>query len=473
MGSNGSSGDLCQMSMHKISLTDVIDKNIWTQLERLIGKDGDIPPPKQLLPLASDPPIKQVLPQSTQLKQAITSNIRHLTINPKNEQIEKHINEKLRHNYQTINLGDVIGNDKWHEVERLVGIENKADSIKAPAKEEENTRAPKCLRRVQSAEASRLREIAEQKAAQIKAEAARRRENAEQEAAKNREIAEYEAARPRERAVRNAAFESAKTVRRREIAEQVAAQERAEASRLREIAVQKADQERAEAARRREIDEQRAVQVRAEADLAVIKIRDHCIDPQIQKLYFFIIDAAGPVRDWDASPDMLHNWPRLVKLEWILCDNIGNELAAASRVIKPNGFIIPTKSSRFHGITTERALAEGVSLCDVLDEAWPMIKAANCAISHHISLNEKILGAEYLRLGRPYPFSAIMRCCTMETSVDFCAIPGLAGRFLSPSLTQLSLKLFPDRNNGVNRPSVQICKAAYFELRKRGIIAQN
>ncbi|HQN80738.1 MAG TPA: hypothetical protein PLB64_06750, partial [Kiritimatiellia bacterium] len=60
-----------------------------------------------------------------------------------------------------------------------------------------------------------------------------------------------------------------------------------------------------------------------------------------------------------------------VQLAWLLCDEAGNELASASRIIRPQGYTIPPAAARIHGITTERALAEGVVLADALDEVLP------------------------------------------------------------------------------------------------------
>jgi DNA polymerase III epsilon subunit-like protein len=162
----------------------------------------------------------------------------------------------------------------------------------------------------------------------------------------------------------------------------------------------------------------------------------------------------------------------MVQLAWLLCDEAGNELAHASRIIRPEGFYIPPEASRVHGITTERALAEGIALAEAVDEALPRIEQAACAVAHNISFDEKILGAECLRLGRPFPFEKKPLRCTMKESTDFCAIPGLYG-FKYPNLTELHRKLFKKSFDGAHDAlaDVRACKAAYFELRTLGVMA--
>ena len=195
--------------------------------------------------------------------------------------------------------------------------------------------------------------------------------------------------------------------------------------------------------------------------------------PSTARLFFFDTETTGLPRRWDAPLKDLDNWPRMVQLAWLLCDDAGNELAAANRIIRPQGYLIPADAARVHGITTERALAEGVPLADALDEALPRIEEAACAIAHNVSFDETILAAECLRLGRPHPLLQKKTRCTMKESTTFCALPGRYGDFKYPNLTELHRKLFQkafaDAHDAL--ADVRACKAAYYELRTRGVIA--
>ena len=194
--------------------------------------------------------------------------------------------------------------------------------------------------------------------------------------------------------------------------------------------------------------------------------------PSDRRLFFFDTETTGLPRDWSAPLRQLDNWPRMVQLAWLLCDAAGNEIASASRIVRPQGYVIPADASRVHGITTERALAEGIPLADAVAEALPQLEKAAAAIAHNISFDEKILGAECLRLGRPTPFLKKPLHCTMKESTQFCALPGLYG-FKYPNLTELHRKLFNKPFAGAHDAlaDVRACKAAYFELRARGVMA--
>ncbi len=195
--------------------------------------------------------------------------------------------------------------------------------------------------------------------------------------------------------------------------------------------------------------------------------------PSDTRLFFFDTETTGLPRSWNAPLRDLDNWPRMVQLAWLLCDDAGNELAHASRIILPQGYTIPIDAARVHGITTERALAEGIPLADALAEVLPRIEEAACAIAHNISFDEKILGAECLRLSLPHPLLKKLCRCTMKESTTYCALPGRYGDFKYPNLTELHRKLFSKAFDGAHDAlaDVRACKSAFFELRTRGVIA--
>ena len=86
---------------------------------------------------------------------------------------------------------------------------------------------------------------------------------------------------------------------------------------------------------------------------------------------FFDTETTGLPKDWRAPLSDLDNWPRLVQLAFITYDTDGNALQEADYIIKPEGFRIPIASANVHGISTERALAEGIPIADVLNHFTP------------------------------------------------------------------------------------------------------
>ena len=82
---------------------------------------------------------------------------------------------------------------------------------------------------------------------------------------------------------------------------------------------------------------------------------------------FFDTETTGLPRNWKAPVTDLNNWPRMVQIAWILCDDKGNRVETADYIIKPENFVIPQDASKVHGITTEKAINEGESLENVLN----------------------------------------------------------------------------------------------------------
>ncbi|MDR0993559.1 MAG: 3'-5' exonuclease [Verrucomicrobiota bacterium] len=189
------------------------------------------------------------------------------------------------------------------------------------------------------------------------------------------------------------------------------------------------------------------------------------------RFFFFDTETTGLPRNWKASLYEVENWPRMVQLAWMMCDEQGNELASASHIIQPDGYTIPDGAARVHGITTERALAEGRPLREVVREALVHIAGADHIVAHNISFDEKILGAECLRLGLDNPFLKKNMRCTMREATDWCMLPGRNG-YKFPNLGELHRLLFgrgfSDAHNAF--ADVRACKAAYYELRRIGVM---
>lgn len=123
-----------------------------------------------------------------------------------------------------------------------------------------------------------------------------------------------------------------------------------------------------------------------------------------------------------AAPDNYFEWStcRLVQLAWeIRGDGCGGgggggghgegegegeggdgrSIAKACYIIRPDGFTIPEDVVRIHGISTERALAEGVPLLEVLAEfADDMSRyGVDTAVAHNMAFDDSVLLAELYR----------------------------------------------------------------------------
>ena len=184
---------------------------------------------------------------------------------------------------------------------------------------------------------------------------------------------------------------------------------------------------------------------------------------------FFDTETTGLPRDWSAPVSQTDNWPRLVQLAWLQYDNQGNLINEGSRVIKPDGFSIPKKASAVHGITTNYALKKGIGLPLVLPRFSELIDESNLLIAHNMDFDEKIVGAEYIRLRLKSSLFDKKRICTMKTTTDLCKIPGTHG-YKWPTLSELHRFLFGSDFKDAHDAlvDVRICAKCYFELTRRG-----
>lgn len=186
---------------------------------------------------------------------------------------------------------------------------------------------------------------------------------------------------------------------------------------------------------------------------------------------FFDTETTGLPTDYKAPAADIHNWPRMVQIGWLMMDGDGNEHASAEHIIRPDGYTIPAEAARVHGITTERALEEGVPLDGVLDAFADLVQDATTLIAHNVSFDERILGAEYLRAGRPNLMEQKPRYCTMKTTTRLCGLPGPYG-YKWPTLTELHTHLFGKAFGGAHSAlaDVRACARCYMELRRMTLV---
>jgi len=186
---------------------------------------------------------------------------------------------------------------------------------------------------------------------------------------------------------------------------------------------------------------------------------------------FFDTETTGLPQNWKAPVTDLNNWPRMIQIAWILCDDKGNRIESDDFIIKPENFEIPKDASAIHGISTEKAIIEGVDLKQVLDKFVELIEKAEFIVAHNISFDEKILGAELLRKEVKSTFNKKRKLCTMKSSTDYCRIPGYYG-YKWPKLSELHIKLFGEDFDEAHDASVDInaTEKCFWEMKKIGLI---
>jgi len=189
-------------------------------------------------------------------------------------------------------------------------------------------------------------------------------------------------------------------------------------------------------------------------------------------MYLFIdTETTGVPKNRKAPVTDLNNWPRMVQIAWLLFNEKGSQLEEKDYIIKPEGFTIPPQSTKVHNISHEHALATGTNLSEVLHKLASAIDKTDTIVAHNLKFDEKIIGAEFLRINIDTDLFRKQRLCTMEKSTDFCAIPGKYG-YKWPRLSELYEKLFGQPYNEMHNAAADIKATArcFWEFRSRGLL---
>lgn len=144
-------------------------------------------------------------------------------------------------------------------------------------------------------------------------------------------------------------------------------------------------------------------------------------------LLFFDTETTG-LPDKYASNDF-EKWPRIVQLAWSLYDNDGNRESLNSFIIYPTDFVIPQAAVAKHGITTERAKIEGVSLYKVLPRFNADVEKVMTIIAHNTEFDLPIVNTEFKRCKLETNLHKKQKFCTMKSPkiISYCKLPKPSG----------------------------------------------
>ncbi len=179
----------------------------------------------------------------------------------------------------------------------------------------------------------------------------------------------------------------------------------------------------------------------------------------------FDTETTGLPKNYQLPATDVDNWPRMVQIAWIVFDAKGQQLSEFQAIIKPDGYAIPDDAARIHGITTERAAAEGRAISEVVGLFMEEIPKVALLVAHNMGFDRRILGAEMVRLGKPPLGGAYDFYCTKERGVDICKIPGQYG-YKWPKLEELHRHLFGCGVEGAHDAmnDARACARAYWRM---------
>lgn len=188
---------------------------------------------------------------------------------------------------------------------------------------------------------------------------------------------------------------------------------------------------------------------------------------------YFDTETTGKPRDYKRPMWDVENYPRLVQLGYIVVE--GDDIIFENEVIiKPDGYEIPQAASDIHGISTERAMREGISVGDALSEFLSWLEMCDEVIGHNIEFDINVVGAECWRIYSANPFLGKKTICTMRSSTNFCQLPSSfkGGQFKFPTLAELYMKLFGESMGAAHTAlqDTQNTVKVYDALVEKGII---
>jgi DNA polymerase-3 subunit alpha len=158
----------------------------------------------------------------------------------------------------------------------------------------------------------------------------------------------------------------------------------------------------------------------------------------------FDTETTGLPRNWSAPITDTDNWPRCIQIAWQLHDELGNLIEHQDYLVKPEGFNIPYDAERIHGISTELAQQDGISLQEVLEKFNIALSKAKFIVGQNLGFDVNIMGCEFHRMGIQSSMGSmpILDTCT-EITASLLKLPGgRGGKFKLPTLTELHQYLF-------------------------------
>jgi len=182
--------------------------------------------------------------------------------------------------------------------------------------------------------------------------------------------------------------------------------------------------------------------------------------------------------------------PHIVEIACTLFNDYGVELGRFQSIVKPDGWIIPDDVAAIHGITTERAMDEGVDESKVLAEFLDMHVQCDLRVAHNETFDQRIARIaikRFWRIDEPAitaahrdtyadQFKAFPAFCTMNASKPILNLPPtekmLAKRMKgpkSPNLTEAYLHFTGKTLEGAHQAmnDVNACAEIYFALKGR------
>lgn len=180
---------------------------------------------------------------------------------------------------------------------------------------------------------------------------------------------------------------------------------------------------------------------------------------------FFDTSANGSPKNWKAPSNDAFNWPRMLHLSWLLYNEDRELIKSRNDIIKTTANI-PIEIENRHKISPAISEDEGISIKEALLPFKEVVKDAQYIISHNLTFNKGVVGAEFYRAGIDHALEYSNNYCLMQEATWFCKLKGKGGRMKWPSLNDIHIKLYKAgfENPGHAEADVAVTALAFFNL---------
>ena len=184
------------------------------------------------------------------------------------------------------------------------------------------------------------------------------------------------------------------------------------------------------------------------------------------------------------KPPLDPNQARLLQLGAILASPEGEVISELNTLVQIGNAIINPYALEAHGITAERANAEGIHPKEAFEKFHEMCESAECLVCHNHNFDFRLIELTAAQIAHLYDdpddvdlmlsdIKELPFYCTMVQATDFCALPKKKGSgFKYPKLTELYSILFEREFSGAHDAMADVTATmeCFFELKRRGVM---
>lgn len=196
-------------------------------------------------------------------------------------------------------------------------------------------------------------------------------------------------------------------------------------------------------------------------------------------ILFFDTETTGlPTKQPYTHPSQ----PKILQLGAALATPTGEILETINTLVKIGDTPINPYALAAHGISAERANAEGKDQAEVFSHFHELAMSAEALACHNFNFDIKLFHITAAQLQEELPDSDLMMSeiadlpyyCTMASTINYCKLPFPSGRrgFKFPKLEELYRLLFNEDFADAHDAMADITATmrCYFELKERGIM---